>query len=918
MGCPSSRTASTTSTANPSSRASRRTSSTSPVRPRPNPWSYPSTSSPIPYRARSTCRTNSSGARRASSPVNGSSSIRSSPSSASSARFSSGSVSSRGAAGGFTTSSGCRSKVTIRLASPRVRARRTISASTARWPRCTPSNVPTVATVPVIRPPPRRAASAAHPRARPRRPDGRLRTAPPFPLPLSPQTRAVRESPRPAPPHPAPDAAAQPPAWRDLAGDRSSAPPAPPRRRAETDLPECARAPRGARHTATPPPRRARGCGGRCRRSRWRGTARPAAPGPPARGSAPPPAGAPGSRPHRAGHADTPVRRRPAPPSRRAAAAGRRRETAPAPPPPAPGRATATRPRSWPSGPWRRRSTWCAPAGSRPRTPWPSRRRRPPDGSRGPRRRPTAPPRTGRACRGVRPAAWRARDAPDRPRRETWVLRASRRAPRRRSARALLDLLEHGVDPLGVLDAAIELEAQLGAGAQAQLAGQLGAQEPRGTAETLERLRLFLLAPHYAHPDAGVRQVAGDLDCRDRDESDAGVPHVAGEELRHRLADQLGHALGAVTRSSHHFTRSSCSCPRCGRPTPRPPAGRFPEHAFRVAPLVRHHAGRQLGALPQVLVRRLGRRDVEPVMQPVLEALEHVALVLERAAPLEVQLPGDEPHDHGSPASGRASHVQRARDFLDLVRLDQVADLDVVEALDPDAALEALPDLAHVVLEALEGADAAFVHLHAVADHAHPRGAGDDAGADEAPRDRSHLRDLERLPHLRLAQHDFLLLGGEQALHRRFHLLHRLVDDAVGANLHALALRGGAGVRVGPHVEADDDGARGLRQQDVGVGDGADAPVHDLHLHLRCGELGERVGERFRRAALVGFDDDTQRRGAAGRALGHEVLERLHAAGAAVLRLALEALPLLRDLARRSGVRHHTEGVARFGHALEA
>src|SRR5439155_179557 len=185
--------------------------------------------------------------------------------------------------------------------------------------------------------------------------------------------------------HPAPAAAARPPAWRDLAGDRSSAPPAPPRRRAETDLPECARAPRGARHTATPPPRRARGCGGRCRRSRWRGTARPAAPGPP------------------------------------------------------------------------------------------------------------APPRTGRACRGVRPAAWRARDAPDRPRRETWVLRASRRAPRRRSARALLDLLEHGVDPLGVLDAAIELEAQLGAGAQAQLAGQLGAQERRGTAETLERLRLFLL-----------------------------------------------------------------------------------------------------------------------------------------------------------------------------------------------------------------------------------------------------------------------------------------------------------------------------------------------------------------------------------------------------------------------------------------
>src|SRR5207247_8135507 len=118
-----------------------------------------------------------------------------------------------------------------------------------------PSSGPTGASVSIIRPPPRLAASAAPPRVRPPQPDGRPRTAPPFPLPPSPQAPAARASRRLARLRPAPATAALPPASRDLAGPRPSAPPAPPQRRAETDPPGCARAPRGARHTATPPHR---------------------------------------------------------------------------------------------------------------------------------------------------------------------------------------------------------------------------------------------------------------------------------------------------------------------------------------------------------------------------------------------------------------------------------------------------------------------------------------------------------------------------------------------------------------------------------------------------------------------------------------------------------------------------------------
>src|SRR2546422_1250911 len=163
------------------------------------------------------------------------------------------------------------------------------------------------------------------------------------------------------------------------------------------------------------------------------------------------------------------------------------------------------------------------------------------------------------------------------------------------------------------------------------------------------------------------------------------------------------------------------------------------QHPLGVPAVVRHHAHRELGALPQVVVGRLRRRDVEAVVQPVFEALEHVALVLERLARREMQLPGHDGDHHGSTALGRAPDVERARHLFDAVGLDQVADLHVVEVLNADAALEALANLAHVVLEALERPDRPFVHLDAVADHPHPRRSG---------RSEEHTSELQSRLHL--------------------------------------------------------------------------------------------------------------------------------------------------------------------------
>src|SRR5439155_10113345 len=66
---------------------------------------------------------------------------------------------------------------------------------------------------------------------------------------------------------------------------------------------------------------------------------------------------------------------------------------------------------------------------------------------------------------------------------------------------------------------------------------------------------------------------------------------------------------------------------------------------------------------------------------------------------------------------------QRAGELLDGERLDDVSHLEVVHAVEADAALEPARDLAHVLLEAPERADPPDPHRGPVAHQPHPRGA---------------------------------------------------------------------------------------------------------------------------------------------------------------------------------------------------
>src|SRR5437016_4860943 len=83
-----------------------------------------------------------------------------------------------------------------------------------------------------------------------------------------------------------------------------------------------------------------------------------------------------------------------------------------------------------------------------------------------------------------------------------------------------------------------------------------------------------------------------------------------------------------------------------------------------------------------------------------------------------------------------------------LVRLDDVARLEVLEVGEPDAALEAGLDLARVVLEPLQRGDRARPDDHALAEEAHLRSPGDHTAAHVAAGDGTDARHPEDLAHL--------------------------------------------------------------------------------------------------------------------------------------------------------------------------
>ena len=163
--------------------------------------------------------------------------------------------------------------------------------------------------------------------------------------------------------------------------------------------------------------------------------------------------------------------------------------------------------------------------------------------------------------------------------------------------------------------------------------------------------------------------------------------------------------------------------------------------------------------------------------------------------------------------------------------------------------------------------------IDALAQEADLRAAGDDALAHRAAGDRADLGDSEDRADLGLAGDDLLVDRLEQAEHRGLDLLDELVDDLVGADLHALGLGHLPAAPVGPDVEADDRGVGRARELHVVLGDAAHPAVHQHQLDVVALELAQRLAAGLERALDVGLEHDVERGGLAALDLLEEVLE---------------------------------------------
>ncbi len=150
-------------------------------------------------------------------------------------------------------------------------------------------------------------------------------------------------------------------------------------------------------------------------------------------------------------------------------------------------------------------------------------------------------------------------------------------------------------------------------------------------------------------------------------------------------------------------------------------------------------------------------------------------------------------------------------------------------------------------------------------------------------------------------------------------LVGELVDDAVRADVDALAFRERARLGARPHVEADHERVRGRREVDVVLGDPADAGVDDVDPNLRMVDLAELAEQRLDRSLHVALEDDVEILDDTLLHLREQALERDAALGALGELLAAKALgPLLREILRLPLVLDDPRELARGRRPVEA
>src|SRR5262249_46380006 len=225
--------------------------------------------------------------------------------------------------------------------------------------------------------------------------------------------------------------------------------------------------------------------------------------------------------------------------------------------------------------------------------------------------------------------------------------------------------------------------------------------------------------------------------------------------------------------------------------------------------------------------------------------------------------------------------------------------------------------LAHLVLEALQGGELAFVHHDIVADQPDLRAALDLAFRDAAAGHLAHLGDGEHFEDFGVAEEVLAYRRRKQAGHGLAHLVDEVIDDGVIADLDAVALGDLTGLRVGAHVEAEHHRTRCRGERHVGLGDAADASMNDAGSDLASTELPKRCGYGLDRALHVAFDDERELLDAGLFQLAHHLLEAA-ASARHCEPLAALAGAIIGDLSRACFVLDYGEVIACLRRRVEA
>ena len=117
---------------------------------------------------------------------------------------------------------------------------------------------------------------------------------------------------------------------------------------------------------------------------------------------------------------------------------------------------------------------------------------------------------------------------------------------------------------------------------------------------------------------------------------------------------------------------------------------------------------------------------------------------------------------------------------------------------------------------------------------------------------------MDRLSDLRMTENHLAVDRLQHSLDRGGDLLDTLINDTIGADIHALQSRRIQRRLIGTYIEAHDDGVGSGCQHDVSFDDTADAGMDDIDFYFFVAKLLKRRLDCLRGALHVRLDDDIE------------------------------------------------------------